>query len=141
MICLRPTNCDKIAIMNAGKISIIGPPEQLKKSVGGDIITITLSKQSSPDLSQTISIPAALGSVVSNDGITLKIVCENGEHTIPRLMEYFEKNFISVDMISLSKPTLEDAFMKYAGASLDSESAGNYRETRATRRSFARRSG
>jgi ABC-2 type transport system ATP-binding protein len=132
--------CDKIAIMNAGKISIIGPPQELKKSVGGDIITVTLSKKSSPDL-KVMSMPAELGSIQSNDGMTLKILCENGEHTIPRLMEYFEKNSIAVDMISLSKPTLEDAFMKYAGASLDSESAGTYVETRATRRSFARRSG
>ena len=132
--------CDKIAIMNAGKISIIGAPQELKKSVGGDIITITFSKQS-PDKSDETSIPTALGSVVSNDGIILKILCENGEHAIPRLMEHFEKNSLPVDMISLSKPTLEDAFMKYAGASLDSESSGGYKETRAIRRSIVRRSG
>jgi ABC-2 type transport system ATP-binding protein len=133
--------CDKIAIMNAGKISIIGAPQELKKSVGGDIITITFSKQSAVDQTNLTSIPTALGSVVSNDGVTLKILCENGEHAIPRLMEYFEKNSMPVDMISLSKPTLEDAFMKYAGASLDSELSGGYKETRAIRRSIARRSG
>jgi ABC-2 type transport system ATP-binding protein len=132
--------CDKIAIMNAGKISIIGRPQELKKSVGGDVLTVVLSKDSSSSHLDAVPIPSSLGSVVSNDGITMKILCENGEHTIPRLMEYFEKNSLSVDMISLSKPTLEDAFMKYANAPLDSESSGGYSETRAMRRSFARRS-
>ena len=130
--------CDKIAIMNAGRISIIGAPQELKKSVGGDVITITLSKGSSVAQVLGISIPLILGNIASNDGSTLKIVCENGEHAIPRLLEYFEKNSLSVDAISLSKPTLDDAFMKYAKASLDS--SRDYGDTRATRRSFARRS-
>jgi ABC-2 type transport system ATP-binding protein len=135
--------CDKIAIMNAGKISVIGPPKELKKSVGGDVITVTLSKTVLSNSAYPIHvIPPAIGSLISTekDTTTMKILCESGEHTIPRLMDYLEKNSFSVEKISLSKPTLEDAFMKYAKTSLDSDTTGDFRETRATRRSFARRS-
>jgi ABC-2 type transport system ATP-binding protein len=132
--------CDEIAIMNAGKISIIGAPSELKRSVGGEVITITLPKETPLEKAMSVSIPSVLGAIVSNESGTIKIICENGERAIPRLLEYFEKSKnLSVDSISLSKPTLDDAFMKYAKASLDS--GGDYRDTRATRRSFARRSG
>lgn len=133
--------CDRIAIMNAGRITTIGVPEELKRTVGGDIITVIFSKQQSRDLvrSSSISLPSFLGSVVSTDGSTMKIICENGEHSIPRLMEFFEKNSVPVDSISLSKPSLDDVFRKYAGAFVDRDSS--YRDMRATRRAFARRSG
>jgi ABC-2 type transport system ATP-binding protein len=133
--------CNRIAIMNAGKISRIGEPDELKRSVGGDIITVSFSRQQAQNFGTIVevSIPPALGSVTSNDGTTMKILCENGEHSIPRLVEFFEKNSLFVESISLSKPTLDDVFRKYAGEFLDRDLS--YRDMRATRRAFARRSG
>jgi ABC-2 type transport system ATP-binding protein len=134
--------CNRIAIMNGGRISTIGAPEDLKRSVGGDVITVSLSKRQQEQNNGSVTemyIPPALGSITSNDGSTIKILCENGEHSIPRLMEYFEKNSFFVESISLSKPSLGDVFRKYAGEFVDRDLS--YRDMRATRRAFARRSG
>jgi len=122
--------CDRLAIMNMGKIAISGAPSDLKRSVGGDVLTVKVTGQAAA------SLPAGLGSVVSSEQGTIKILTEDGEKAIPRLTEYFERNGAVVESISLSRPTLDDVFMKYAKASLQEE--GTFRDARSVRRSFAR---
>jgi len=141
--------CDRLAIMDHGKIAVIGKPKDLKKSVGGEIITVTLARDQSeaPESSKSSGIssifasgfPKELGTLVSIENSTIKILVENGDRAIPRIIDYFERNSIGVDAISLSKPTLDDVFMKYANVSL--ESAGRASDTRSVRRTFTRRSG
>jgi ABC-2 type transport system ATP-binding protein len=130
--------CDRLAIMNNGRISVIGDPKELKKSVGGDIITVTLSNTNGHSLSN-ISIPMEIGKLVSAEESTVKILTENGERAIPRVTDLFERFGFTVESISLSKPSLDDVFLKYAKVSL--ESAVTYQEARSIRRTFARHSG
>jgi ABC-2 type transport system ATP-binding protein len=122
--------CHRLAIMNMGKIAISGAPSDLKHSVGGDVLTVKVTGQA------VASLPAGLGSVVSSEQGTIKILTDNGEKAIPRLTEYFERNGSVVESVSLSRPTLDDVFMKYAKTSLQQE--GTFREARSARRSIAR---
>ncbi len=122
--------CNRLAIMNMGKIAISGAPADLKHSVGGDVLTVKVAGQAAADL------PTGLGSVISSEQGMIKILAEDGEAAIPRLMEYFERNGAVVESVSLSRPTLDDVFMKYAKASLQQE--GTFREARSARRSIAR---
>jgi ABC-2 type transport system ATP-binding protein len=136
--------CDRVAIMHSGKISVIGDPAELKRSVGGEILTVGLKLpktkilpiEETLDPIASITIPQELGSIASREGSTLKIVTENGERAIPRITDYFERLGVTVDSISLSKPSLDDVFIKY-GKSLESESVGMYQEARTTRRAIA----
>ena len=122
--------CDRLAIMNMGKIATSGAPRELKKSVGGDVLSVTVSGKM-PD-----SIPQDLGSVVSSEGGVLKILTVDGERAIPRITDYLEDIGAVVESVSLRRPTLDDVFMKYAKASLQQE--GTFREARSARRSIAR---
>ena len=122
--------CNRLAIMNMGKIAISGAPADLKHSVGGDVLTVKVAGQAAANL------PTDLGSVISSEQGTIKILTEDGEAAIPRLMEYFERNGAVVESVSLNRPTLDDVFMKYAKASLQQE--GTFREARSARRSIAR---
>jgi len=122
--------CNRLAIMNMGKIAISGAPADLKHSVGGDVLTVKVAGQAAATL------PTGLGSVISSEQGTIKILTEDGEAAIPRLMEYFERNGAVVESVSLSRPSLDDVFMKYAKASLQQE--GTFREARSARRSIAR---
>lgn len=122
--------CNRLAIMNMGKIAISGAPADLKHSVGGDVLTVKVAGQAAATL------PTDLGSVISSEQGTIKILTEDGEAAIPRLMEYFERNGAVVESVSLSRPSLDDVFMKYAKASLQQE--GTFREARSARRSIAR---
>ena len=122
--------CDRLAIMNLGKIAVIGGPRELKKSVGGDVITVAV-KGRIPD-----SIPPELGTLAGGDQGTLKILTVDGERAIPRLTDYLEGRGLVVESVSLSRPTLDDVFMKYAKVSLQDE--GSFREVRSARRSISR---
>jgi ABC-2 type transport system ATP-binding protein len=116
--------------MNLGKLAVSGAPRDLKRTVGGDVLTVSLSGNV-PN-----SLPADLGSVVSSEQGTVKILTVDGERAIPRITNYFEQNGVVVESVSLSRPTLEDVFMKYAKTSLQQE--GTFREARSARRTIAR---
>jgi ABC-2 type transport system ATP-binding protein len=122
--------CSRLAIMNLGKIATSGAPRDLKKSVGGDVLTVSATGKV-PD-----SVPPELGTVASSSQGTMKILTADGERAIPRVMDYFESAGAVVESVSLSRPTLDDVFMKYARTSLQQE--GTYREARSVRRSIAR---
>jgi len=122
--------CDRLAIMNLGKIATAGTPQELKRSVGGDVLTVTVSGKM-PD-----SVPKDLGSVVSSEQGTVKILTLDGEKAMPRITDYLEQSGVVVESVSLSRPTLDDAFMKYAKTSLQQE--GSFGEARSARRSITR---
>jgi ABC-2 type transport system ATP-binding protein len=122
--------CDRLAIMNQGKIAVLGSPRELKKSVGGDVVSVTVSGHP-PE-----SFPPELGSLMSFENGVAKILTEDGEKAMPRITDYIERSGATVESVSLSRPTLDDVFMKYAKTSLQRE--GTYREARSARRSISR---
>jgi len=122
--------CDRLAIMNLGKIAVSGAPQELKRSVGGDVLTIRVSGDVPG------SIPQDLGSVVSSEQGTMKILTVDGERAIPRITDYLEDTGATVESVSLNRPTLDDVFMKYAKAPLQQE--GTFREARSARQSITR---
>lgn len=122
--------CDRLAIMSMGKIAASGSPKELKHSVGGDVLTVTASGKL-PD-----SILPELGTVVSSSQGTMKILTLDGEKAMPRITDYLEGLGAVVESVSLSRPTLDDVFMKYAKGSLQQERT--YRDARSARRSATR---
>jgi ABC-2 type transport system ATP-binding protein len=124
--------CHELAIMNAGKFAVMGSPDELKTTVGGDIVSVELSTPSSVQ-----SLPQELGSVMGNEDGRLKILTNNGERTIPGIVEFYDKLGAEVASISLSRPTLEDVFVKYAKTSL-AGAEQSFREARSARRSIVR---
>lgn len=123
--------CDRVAIMNSGKIAIIDTPTRLKESVGGDVITVKLGLSS-----HIPTVPPDLGTVMSYEDGELKILTQNGEEKIPKITDLIEGHGITVNSISLATPTLEDVFIKYAKSSLEE---GRYVQARAERRNLRRR--
>jgi len=123
--------CDRVAIMNAGRIAVIDTPTRLEESVGGDIITAKVSRGA-----ETVSLPGEIGRLLSYEGGEMRVLTENGEEKIPKMIDFLEAKGMVIDSISLAKPTLDDVFIKYAGSRVDQ---GRYVEVRSERRNFARR--
>ncbi len=123
--------CHRLAIMNTGQLKATGTPGELKKSVGGDILTLAVSGGS-----DHISLPPELGTILSSEGGTIRILTIDGERKIPRTTDYLEREGYVVDSITLNRPTLDDVFMKFAGAG--HTESGSLTEARSVRRSFAR---
>jgi ABC-2 type transport system ATP-binding protein len=126
--------CDRIAIMSAGKIVATGSPAELKRTVGGDIVTLNII---SSNLA-TITIPKEIGTIISNGGTTIQIQTENGEEAIPLITDFFRSQKVKIGSISVDKPNLDDVFMKYAKRRLDEIS---YIGVKSARRDFVRHAG
>lgn len=112
--------CDRIAIIDAGKILVMDNPENLKKKIpGSDIIEIAVEGAAK-------GLPASLESfpsvhrVVAEEGL-LRVYADQGAQAVPVLMEAIQKQGVKVQSISVKQQTLEDVFIHYTGRSIRTE--------------------
>src|SRR4051794_13703878 len=102
-------HCDRLAIMDAGKIAACDTPAELKSRIGADVIT--LSSDDPQALAAAIRGRFADLAVEQID-FSVRIERERGHEFIPQLVEAFVGQIRSV---SLGKPTLEDVFIRVTG--------------------------
>jgi ABC-2 type transport system ATP-binding protein len=100
--------CDRVAILDQGKIVAMGTPSALKAEIGGDVITIETDDASGlrDEITKRFGVtPQAFGS-------QLRLERSAGHEFIPKLVEAFPGRLRTV---ALSRPSLEDAFLHHAG--------------------------
>lgn len=113
--------CDRIAIIDHGKIVVIGTPSELKDSLGGDIITLAIQNEQK-DITDLIKSVEHVKTVIKENGGYI-IKSSNGEVTAPQIIEVLRRHGYVVTKLSLSKPTLNEVYMQYTGRSMrDAES-------------------
>jgi ABC-2 type transport system ATP-binding protein len=111
--------CDRIAIIDHGHIIRIGSPEELKESIGGDVIVVGV-KESEPDISSDIAQIKLVRDVKKKDN-TYRIKAELGEEASPQITDLFRSKGLHVMKVSLTKPTLDEAYLEFTGRSLREE--------------------
>jgi ABC-2 type transport system ATP-binding protein len=111
--------CDRIAIIDQGKIVKLDTPEALKESIGGDILTIT-TKEDDDDISGVMSKIPRVKEVKKQDS-TYRVKVENGEETAPLILSTLMKEGVTITKLSLSKPTLDEVYLEYTGKTLREE--------------------
>ncbi len=127
--------CDRIAIMNGGKIVVTGPPAKLKTELGGDIITITSDNSNCRQVLQNLGYQL----LPQSEDSACDLVVDDGERKIPEIIDKLKNGGVSTASVSLKVGTLDDVFLKYAGKRIG-EGDLNWQTTRAVRRT-ARRHG
>lgn len=100
--------CDRLGLLNAGKLIAVGTPDELRASVGGDCVTVATS---TPD-ELAKQIDEQFGVSAKRIGETLRIEHEDAGAFVQRLYSTMPDAITSV---SLGKPTLEDVFMQKTG--------------------------
>lgn len=129
------TLCDRVAIMNGGKIAVIGPPSKLKAELGGDVVTIA------SDNHNCYQVLGELGYKLlseAQDG-TCDLVVDDGERKVPEIIDRLKNRGVNTLSVSLKVGTLDDVFLKYAGKRIG-EGDLTWQTARAVRRT-ARRHG
>jgi ABC-2 type transport system ATP-binding protein len=107
--------CDRIAIIDHGKIVVIGTPTELKDGLGGDIIKLAIQKD--VDITDLISKIEHVKEVKKEkDSYIIKSA--NGEVTAPLIIEALRKKDHVVTKLSLTKPTLDEVYLQYTGKSM-----------------------
>jgi ABC-2 type transport system ATP-binding protein len=128
------TLCDRVAIIDHGKIVVIGTPEELKHSLGGDIITLVTKED--VDVSESIQKVEHVKDV-KKEGDLYRIKADGGEITAPLIIEALRKKGYTVTKLSLTEPTLNEVYLEYTGKSL--RDAEESREAFAAQRMTMRR--
>jgi ABC-2 type transport system ATP-binding protein len=127
--------CDRVAIIDHGHIIKIGSPEELKESIGGDVIVIEV-KEPEPDISPFISqIKLVKGVKKSNN--TYRIKAELGEEASPQIWDVIRSKGLHVTKVSLTKPTLDEVYLELTGRTLREEEVDKlsmFRQRATTRR-------
>jgi ABC-2 type transport system ATP-binding protein len=129
--------CDRVAIIDQGRIVALDAPAALKRSLGGDLITIHLAgTAASPDLAAGMAALPLVESVRPGADGTFQLVVREGERATPVLLDFLSARGIRVDSVALKRPTLDDVFLRYTGRQLrEEEGAAAYRRMmRAVRR-------
>jgi len=101
--------CDRLAILSHGNLVGLGTPTQLKSEIGGDVIL--LDAREPQKLAAEINARFAAGAELLDDG-RVRIEREAGHRFITDVVEAFPGQ---IDSVSVSKPTLEDVFIRRTG--------------------------
>ena len=111
-------HCDRIAIIDHGKIVAIDTPEALKASVGKDRVQIQTADDAAAirELADVFGLEAG----IHEGAVTFSV--ESGEQFVPQL---FARLSIPIRSVSVSRPSLDDVFMSYTGSTIrDAEASG-----------------
>ena len=114
--------CDRLAILNEGKLVALGTPTELKHEIGGDVILLDATRDPE-SLAQRIRARFQVDAAVMDDksrGNQVRIELENGHRFITGLVEAFPGE---IQAVSVSKPTLEDVFIHRTGHRFWTEAA------------------
>ncbi|MEM3760218.1 MAG: ATP-binding cassette domain-containing protein [Candidatus Bathyarchaeia archaeon] len=110
---------DDIAIINQGKIVARGTSEELKHSLGGETIAFTLEKTAlKPELVEEFRKLSFVKDIFVENG-SLSVFVDDAESTLPSLITALKSEGMSVGKVSITKPTLDDVFLKYVGTRLE----------------------
>jgi len=112
--------CQRVAIMDSGKILTLDSPENLKNAIHQDIISLEVSdgQKALETLREFNWIKEAK---LHNGFLDLRV--ESGERKIPLLVALLQKENILITSVNLHRPTLEDVFLSFTGSTIREEEA------------------
>jgi ABC-2 type transport system ATP-binding protein len=114
--------CDRVAIIDAGKIIAIGSPEELKSQIpGNDIISLTIDMISERTIERIRDL--AFVHKVDTEGDTIRVYVDSGAQNLPALMDEMKSFGVKVVSATIHEQSLEDVFIHYTGRSIREEEA------------------
>jgi daunorubicin resistance ABC transporter ATP-binding subunit len=121
--------CDRIAIIDEGRIMVSGSPDELKASLGGDVVSIGIND----DIDHSSKIGSfAHVSNVTREGCNYKVITSDGERTMSDILTASVDNGWRIDSVSMHVPSMNQVFLEYTGKSMrDKDNGSMKREIRA----------
>lgn len=113
--------CDRVGIIDYGKIIALDEPEKLKDQLEGDIVSLEVPQ---PKKYAEVFREIKYVKEVKMVGDYLYLTVTGGEKTIPKLMDIVARRGGKVQSVGLRSPTLEDVFIRYTGRGIREEESG-----------------
>ncbi len=110
--------CDRIMVIDHGKIVASGTPETLKEQVSGDAVRLTLADSAQTETVSKIasSLPGATETGVDGDVVSFRI--RRGGSVLPGLLRSIDSEGVELHGVEVHRPTLDDVFLTMTGRSL-----------------------
>ena len=110
--------CDRLAIIDGGKIKTLGAPAELKIALGGDIVALTLKETSRiQSLKSDLNGRPAIKSVrATAKGLDIRV--ESPEKALPTILESANRLGSDIEFIQYNRPRLDDVFIAHTGRAI-----------------------
>ncbi len=100
--------CSRLAILDRGRLAALGTPEELKKTVGGEVVSVTTSDPAA----LVAGLRAAFDITAGVFDNVVRVERADGHRFVPQLVEKFPG---LIESVQVGRPTLEDVFVKHTG--------------------------
>ena len=108
--------CHRVAIIDHGKIVAEGTPEELKRDIAGDVVTLSVAGEPQAAFELIKSQPFVRDAKVENGFVLLYV--DRGEVAMPAILRLLEGANMPLQTVELHRPSLDDVFLKQTGRSL-----------------------
>ena len=113
--------CDRLAIIDHGRIVAEGTPSQLKREIAGDAVTVDVGQRQG-EAAELLRRQGFVREALVEDGV-VRLYVEHGESTMPQILRLLDGAGMQLETIALTRPSLDDVFLRKTGRSLR-EAAG-----------------
>ncbi len=119
--------CDRVGIIDYGKIQIVDTPESMKNKLETDMITFSIIPDENKQEQFINKIKSfELTKNVEINGNNMVVQSSNSTQVIPKIFQASSEFGISIDSFVLNKPTLDDVFISYTGHNLRDDTTGKF---------------
>jgi ABC-2 type transport system ATP-binding protein len=108
--------CDRIFVIDHGRIVTWGSPDELKRRIAGDLLTVEVFRDPDVAKSTLAGLPGIREVAVSE--LTVRLVVESGEHAVIDVMRALDAADVPTRSIQVSRPSLDDVFFAVTGRTL-----------------------
>jgi ABC-2 type transport system ATP-binding protein len=111
--------CDRVAIIDHGRIVAEGTPDLLKRQIAGDVVTLAVDGDQQRALALLGPQPFVREATLEDEEIRLYV--DRGETAMPAILRLLDGASLDLRTIALSRPSLDDVFLRQTGHSLREE--------------------
>jgi ABC-2 type transport system ATP-binding protein len=108
--------CDRLAIIDHGTIVAEGTPDELKRQVAGDVVTLGVNGKQDHAL-ELLKGQSFVREATLEEG-TLRLYVERGDTAMPAILRLLDGAGIEMASLAMSRPSLDDVFLRQTGRSL-----------------------
>ncbi len=118
--------CDRIGIMDYGKIQAIDKPSTMKQALGNEVIVFSIDDQSKKDVMISTLKQTEFVKEVTSKEDKITVFSSKGAEVATMLFNLSSTLGTQIKSISITPPSLDDVFLSYTGRELRDESTKNY---------------
>ncbi|HZA48594.1 MAG TPA: ATP-binding cassette domain-containing protein [Nitrososphaera sp.] len=120
--------CDRLSIIDHGQIVAQGTPEEMKREISADAVSLTIANgrgiaDSGHAIATARQVLSRIGGVTeiidSDNGLT--VYGKNGAFMVPEIIRALDNAEVRISSINVSTPTLDDVFLKHTGRRIRTE--------------------